>query len=70
MPRLRAAVALTTLFTALQVALGIGTVVLSKGTIPVAWGVAHQGVALLLLAAVLWEVWLVRRSVPAASEQC
>ena len=69
-PRLRAAVALTTLFTALQVALGIGTVVLSKGTIPVAWGVAHQGVALLLLAAVLWEVWLVRSSVPAASEHC
>ena len=59
-PRLRAAVALATLLMLVQVALGIGTVVLSKGAIPVGWGVAHQGVGLLLLAAVLWEVWLMR----------
>ena len=43
-----------------QVLLGIGTLVLSQGVIPVSWGVLHQAGALILLAAVLWDVWLVR----------
>ena len=44
-----------------QVLLGIGTLVLSKGgIIPVSWGVLHQAGALLLLTAVLYDVWLVR----------
>jgi len=44
-----------------QVLLGIGTLVLSKGgIIPVSWGVLHQAGALLLLSAVLYDVWLVR----------
>ena len=46
--------------TAWQVLLGIGTVLLSQGAIPVAWGVLHQAVALLLLASVLAAVWLAR----------
>lgn len=45
----------------IQVFLGIGTLVLSKGgIIPVSWGVLHQAGALLLLTAVLYDVWLVR----------
>lgn len=45
----------------IQVLLGIGTLVLSKGgIIPVSWGVLHQAGALLLLSAVLYDVWLVR----------
>ena len=59
-PRLNAAASLSLLLVIVQVLLGIGTVVLSQGVIPVAWGVAHQAVALLLLASVLWDVWLVR----------
>ncbi len=44
-----------------QVLLGIGTLVLSKGgIIPVSWGVLHQAGALLLLTAVLYDVWLVQ----------
>jgi len=44
-----------------QVFLGIGTLVLSTGgIIPVSWGVLHQAGALLLLSAVLYDLWLVR----------
>ena len=56
----KTALSLTLGLMVLQVLLGIGTVVLSKGVIPVSWGVLHQAGALLLLAAVLWDVWLVR----------
>ncbi len=58
--RWRTAVGITLALMLVQVFLGIITVVLSKGTIPVSWGVLHQAGALLLLAAVLWDVWLVR----------
>ena len=45
----------------IQVLLGIGTLLFSKGgVIPVSWGVLHQAGALLLLSAVLYDVWLVR----------
>ncbi|MCB0635319.1 MAG: COX15/CtaA family protein, partial [Lewinella sp.] len=37
-----------------QVLLGIITVINSVGTIPVSWGVLHQGMALVLLAVVLY----------------
>lgn len=56
----RGAVQLVVGLTAVQVALGIATVVLSVGEIPVLWGVLHQAGALLLMAAVMWCVWLVR----------
>ena len=58
--RWRGALALTSALTALQVALGIITVVLSEAVIPVSWGVLHQAGALFLLSAVLYAVWLVR----------
>jgi cytochrome c oxidase assembly protein subunit 15 len=40
-----------------QFLLGVATVLLSQGSIPVFWGVAHQATAVLLLAAVmvLWH---------------
>ena len=59
-PTLARAIVLASALTAAQVALGIATVVLSVGEIPVLWGVLHQAGALLLLGAVLWVVWLVR----------
>ena len=59
-PRLRTALSLTAGLTAVQVLLGILTVVLSKVTIPVSWGVLHQAGALLLLSVVLYDVWLAR----------
>ena len=58
--RWRTALAITGGLTALQIALGIGTVVLSQPVIPVGWGVFHQAGALFLLSAVLYDVWLVR----------
>ncbi len=52
---------ITLVLMVIQVLLGIGTLVLSKGgIIPVSWGVLHQAGALLLLSAVLYDVWLVR----------
>ena len=56
------ALRLVVALTAVQVALGIATVVLSVGDIPVLWGVLHQAGALLLMAAVMWAVWLARGS--------
>lgn len=50
------------LIVAVQVTLGIITLILSKGQIPVLWGVAHQGVAILLLSAVLYFVFKYRQS--------
>ena len=58
--RWRGALLLTGGLTALQVLLGIVTVVLSEAVIPVSWGVLHQAGALLLLSAVLYDLWLVR----------
>ena len=58
--RWRGALLLTGGLTALQVLLGIVTVVLSEAAIPVSWGVLHQAGALLLLSAVLYDVWLAR----------
>lgn len=63
--RWRGALLLTGGLTALQVLLGIITVVLSQSVIPVSWGVLHQAGALLLLSAVLYDVWLVRAPVHA-----
>ena len=57
-PRWRTALRLIVGLTAVQVALGIATVVLSVGEIPVLWGVLHQAGALLLMAAMMWGVWL------------
>lgn len=51
---------LTLALLATQVILGIITLIYSKGSIPVLWGVLHQGVALLLLSALLFQVWLVK----------
>ncbi len=58
--RWRTALLVTAGLTLTQVLLGIVTVVLSQGTIPVSWGVLHQAGALFLLSAVLYDVWLVR----------
>ena len=59
-PRWRRAIYLTGGLTLAQVVLGIITVALSDGTIPVSWGVLHQAGALLLLSVVLYDLWLVR----------
>ena len=61
--RWRGALLLTAGLTALQVVLGIVTVVLSTSVIPVSWGVLHQAGALLLLSAVLYTLWLARAPV-------
>ena len=58
--RWRTALIVTAGLTLTQVLLGVVTVVLSQGTIPVSWGVLHQAGALFLLGAVLYDVWLVR----------
>lgn len=59
-PRWRTALYVTAGLTLVQILLGIGTVVLSDVRIPVSWGVLHQAGALLLLSAVLYDLWLVR----------
>ena len=46
----------------LQMILGIITVILSKGMIPVLWGVLHQGVAIILLSSVLYLIFSVKKS--------
>jgi len=46
----------------IQVSLGIITLILSKGYIPVFWGVAHQGVAILLLSILLYFYFTSRKS--------
>jgi len=48
---------------AVQVILGIITLILSKGYIPVFFGVAHQGVAIILLSFILYFYFRNRRSV-------
>lgn len=45
----------------LQVIIGILTVVNCKGTIPLFYGVMHQAVAMVLLATVLWNHFLLKR---------
>ncbi len=44
----------------LQVLLGILTVISSKGKIPVLWGTLHQGMALMLLAALVYIFFILR----------
>ncbi len=40
-----------------QVLLGIITLIKCKGIVPVSWGVAHQGVAILLLGTMIWAIY-------------
>lgn len=47
----------------IQVVLGIFTVINSRGSIPVDWGVLHQGGALLLLTAMLFVNFLLRKRI-------
>jgi heme a synthase len=47
-----------------QVLLGIITVINSKGTIPVSWGVFHQAGAMLLLAGILNAVFITQKRKP------
>ncbi|MAT54238.1 MAG: hypothetical protein CMN32_07125 [Saprospirales bacterium] len=58
------------LFTALlitQLLLGIFTVINSIGRIPVSWGALHQGMALLLLSALLYCIFLFGKQQPGNS---
>ena len=43
-----------------QVTLGIITVISSKGTIPVLWGVLHQAFALCLLSTIVYSIFVLR----------
>lgn len=44
----------------MQIILGIITVLNSKGSIPVFWGVAHQGFALCLIAVLIFSIFILR----------
>ena len=46
----------------IQVGLGILTLILSKGTIPVFYGVMHQGFGILLLASAVYFLFMFKRS--------
>ncbi|MBK9733798.1 MAG: COX15/CtaA family protein [Saprospiraceae bacterium] len=46
----------------LQMLLGIITVMSSIGTVPVLWGVLHQGVAILLLSIVVYTIFILRNN--------
>lgn len=44
----------------LQVVIGIITVISSKGSIPVFWGVLHQAGALVLLTVLVFTIFVIR----------
>lgn len=50
-----------------QVLLGIITLVMSKGTVPVFYGVMHQGFGILLLASAVYFLFMFRKQLPIQS---
>ncbi|TVR77847.1 MAG: heme A synthase [Chitinophagaceae bacterium] len=56
--RLSLGVSVLVFVTLTQVLLGIITLLLSVGNIPVSWGVIHQGVAVILLAVIFYLIYI------------